>query len=112
MIYFFKSFSVNAYVYVYIFLNYYDVITKRINLYHKGKEIFPDNIFTKNQQYFYVKLKIIKLFENFLHKFFLCTYECIYVFMCVHVRVCSSSGAVHALNDGPRQIETAECRSN
>jgi len=61
MIYFFKSFSVNAYVYVYIFLNYY-VITKRTNLYHKGN-IFSDNIFTKNQQYFYVKLKIIKLFD-------------------------------------------------
>ena len=62
MIYFFKSFSINAYVYVYIFLNYYDVITKRTNLYHKGN-ILPDNIFTKNQQYFYVKLKIIKLFD-------------------------------------------------
>lgn len=78
---------------------------RKINLCDKGK-IFPDDIFIKkSQQYFYLNVETAKLFESFLCRIFMYTWcEC----MCIH----SSDGAVHVLNDGPRQIETVECRSN
>jgi len=64
----------------------------------------------KSTVFSHLKIDTAKLFENFLYRFFFCIHECMCARACVSVR--SSGGAVHALNDGPRQIETAECRPN
>lgn len=78
---------------------------RKINLCNEEK-IFPDDVSTeKKSTEFSSSWRSQNFFENFLRSSLRTRMRA-----CVLVR--SSGGAVHGLNDGPRQIETAECRSN